>query len=334
MAHRSMPDAFNAMLTSGRIGADDVLALRRTVFADGVVSREEADWVFALNDLCEGKCGEWPAFFVEALTDYTVHQEEPRGYMSEENARWLAERISRSGVVKSQTELELLVKAMEAAQSMPESLVGFALGQVKRAVIMGDGPLARGGALEAGKVTEGEVDLLRRMLYAFGGDGNIAITRTEADLLFDINDATMGADNHPSWPDLFVKAIANHLMAAHGYSVPTRQEALRRAEWLDDTQSGVDRFIVKALAGGLKGIWRAYRQPDADPWERRAAEQEAAIAAAEPVTGAEAEWLASRINRNGRMCDNEKALLAFIAEESPALDPALKPLIEKAGVAA
>jgi len=332
MAQPSVPDAFNSLLTTGRIGPDDVLQLRRGVFADGVVSRDEADWVFALNDVCEGTSAEWPAFFVEALTDYTVHQATPQGYVSEENARWLIERIGKGGVVKGETELELLIKVMEASQASPESLVAYALGQVKIAVVHGDGPVARGGQLSPGKVGEAEVDLLRRMLYAFGGDGNIAITRQEADILFDINDATMGADNHPAWPDLFVKAIANHLMAAHGYSVPTRQEALRRAEWLDDTASGVDRFIVKALAGGLKGIWQAYRQPDG--WESHLARKERAIFEAEPVIDSEAQWLAGRINRNGRMCDNERALLAFIAEESRSIDPVLKPLIEKAGIAA
>ena len=38
---------------------------------------------------------------------------------------------------------------------------------------------------------------MRRMLYAFGGDGNIAITRQEAEVLFDINDATDADEELP-----------------------------------------------------------------------------------------------------------------------------------------
>lgn len=332
MSDALMPDAVKRILDSGRITADDVLTLRRTVFADGAVGRNEAEWLFALNDRCSAAGKEWPDFFVEALTDYTVHQVEPHGYVSEENAGWLVDRISRNGIVKTDTELELLVKVLEAARTSPESLVAFALAQVKAAVLDGEGPVASGRSLEPGRIGEAEVEILRRMLYAYAGPGNIAVTRTEADLLFDINDATHGADNHPAWSDLFVKAIANHLMAAFGHVVPPRQVALARAQWLDDETSRVDRFIVNALSGGLKGIWQAYRQPGV--WEERLAEQERAIAAAEPIDAEEARWLTRRIERNGRICDHERALVRFLIEESPAVDAALKPLIEKAGRAA
>ena len=39
-------------------------------------------------------------------------------------------------------------------------------------------------------IAKAEVDLLRRILYAYGGDGNIAITRAEAEVLFRINERT------------------------------------------------------------------------------------------------------------------------------------------------
>ena len=128
----------------------------------------------------------------------------------------------------------MLVKVLEKAQSSPPRLAGFALAQVKKAVIEGDGPLAHGGTLTPGKVGRAEAELMRRILYAFGGDGNIAVTRAEAEVLFDINDATAEADNDPAWSELFVKAIANFMMAASGYDVPSRQEALHREEWLDE----------------------------------------------------------------------------------------------------
>ena len=62
---------------------------------------------------------------------------------------------------------------------------------------------------------------------------NVAITRSEAELLFDIADATNEAENDPAWTDLFAKAIANAIMAASGYSAPNREEALRREAWLE-----------------------------------------------------------------------------------------------------
>lgn len=331
MTENSMPDALRRMAATGRISAEDVLTLRRKVFADGVVAAHEAEWLFDLNDACcEASSPEWPVFFVEALVDHTVHQADPHGYVSEENSRWLVNRISRDGVVKTTTELELLVKILEEARTSPQCLIGFALSQVKAAVVEGSGPARSGASFQPGKVGQAEVDLLRRMLYAYGGSGNVAICRTEAELLFDINDATRQADNHPDWADLFVKAIANHMLAAHGHHVPPREVALARAQWLDDRSAGVDRFIVNALAGGLRGIWQAYREPDA--WDERLARQEAAITAAERIDAEEARWLAGRLERNDDMRDHEMALMHFLAEESPDVDPALRHMMERAGV--
>jgi hypothetical protein len=329
----SMPAALRQMAESGQITAEDVLTLRRKVFADGVVAAHEAEWLLALNDACcEASSPEWPVFFVEALVDYTVHQAVPHGYVSEDNARWLMARISRSGIVKTKTELELLVKILEASRTSPESLVGFAIDQVKTAVIEGSGPACSAG-FRPGHVGKDEVDLLRRVLYAYGGSGNVAICRTEAELLFDINDATRNADNHPDWADLFVKAIANHLMADHGHSVPPRDVALARAQWLDERSAGLGSFFVAAMSGGLKGIWQAYRQPDARTGRAdRAARQRAAIATAERIDAEEAQWLAGRLARYDALRDHEIALVEFLADESPDIDPALRPLMAKAGV--
>jgi hypothetical protein len=115
----SMPEALQRMAEAGRISAEDVLVLRRKVFADGVVQPREAEWLFALNDACHDNAPEWPAFFVEALVDYTVHQAKPHGYISPENGQWLVDRISRDGKVKTKTELEVLLKALGQARSAP-----------------------------------------------------------------------------------------------------------------------------------------------------------------------------------------------------------------------
>jgi hypothetical protein len=197
----------------------------------------------------------------------------------------------------------------------------------------GDGPLANGRSLERGRVSRDEVDLMRRILYACGGDGNVAITRPEAEVLFDINDATASADNDPAWSELFVKAIANFMMAASGYSVPAREEALRREKWLDAPSGGVADFFGRMAAGGLRGFFKAYREPDHDieaAWAERNARQSSATAAAETISAHEAEWLARRIGRDGVLHENEKALLRFVRDEAPAVHPSLRSLINKA----
>lgn len=324
-------DVLADVVASKRITAGDVTELRRSIYHDGVAEAGEVEKLFKIDEAASERDPAWPQFFIEAVVDYLVEQVEPHGYVSEANADWLVDRIGRDGVVKTATELELLVKVLERAKSSPERLVGFALHQVKEAVVDGKGPLAFGRHLTSGRIGRPEVDLIRRILYAFGGDGNVAITRAEADALFDINDHTAEAENDPAWTDLFVKAIANFMMAASGYAVPTRPEALRREEWLDSSSGGVGDFFSSMAAGGLRGIIAAYKQPGTEgAWAERNARKQAAIASAEVVTAKEAEWLSRRIGRDGVLHDNEKALLRFIHDEAPSVHPSLKSLIAKA----
>ena len=65
----------------------------------------------------------------------------------------------------------------------------------------------------------------------------------------------------------------------------------------------------------------------------RLTQQKVEIITREAVTAAEATWLAERIGRNGKVTPNERALLMFLKTESPAIDPALRTLVEQAAVA-
>lgn len=326
-----MSDVINDVKKSKKITASQVLDLRRSLYNDGVAEAGEVDRLFAMDEAATDVDPSWTELFVEAVTDYIVAQVEPQGHVSEENADWLIDRISRDGTVKSATELEILVKVLEKAQTSPQRLVAFALSQVRKSVVDGEGPLARGGKLVKGAVSREEAELVRRILFAFGGDGNIAVTRDEAEVLFDINDASATAENDPAWNDLFVKTIANFMMAASGYQVPSRQEALRREEWLDAPSGGVGGFFNRMAAGGLRGALNAYRQPDMEQaWAARNARMDAAIASAETISAEEAEWLARRMGRDGTFHENEKALLRFIRDEAPSIHPSLQSLIAKA----
>ncbi|TIP43308.1 MAG: hypothetical protein E5X69_15850 [Mesorhizobium sp.] len=322
-----------AGLTSkNKITAEDVAMLRREVFADGVVTRGEAEALFALDQTARDKCDEWTPFFVEAVTDYIVHQEKPEGYISEQNADWLIRTVSRDGMVDSRTELELLVHVLEEAKSSPGQLSVYALEQVAHAVIDGKGPLMIGGELVPGLVAKAEVDLLRRILHAFGGDGNIAVTKGEAEVLFRINDRTAAAENDPSWNELFVKAIANYVMCSAGYEPPTREVALRHENFLDEAGPALGGFFSRMASGGFAAILEAYHSPgniEAE-WEARNRAAEALARRAETIDADEAKWLAECIGDGQRpLRDNERALLMLIKHASPEIHPALKPLLDK-----
>ncbi len=321
----SNAEQVQSILARGFITADDILTLRHRVFGKGVVTEADAELVFALNDRLHQQADPaWPGFFVEALTDYVVTQAQPSGYVSEENAAWLMQRIGRSGHVDTACELELLIKVLERSQHSPVELVRFALEQVKIGVITGAGTVGARRQCNVGTVEDHETELVRRILYAFGGDENIAVTRPEVEILFDINDGTHHPLNDPAWSDLFVKATANFLMAASGYQVPSRQEALRRDAWLDEPSAGVAAFMRGMASGGVGAIRDAYREPDAADLALR--EQRWHIPRA---TDEDVKWAANRIGRGGRLHDNEMALINFLKSCHAHLHPRLLPVLDR-----
>jgi hypothetical protein len=316
-----VPESLNRILASGRITAEDVRAIRQAIYPDGVIGIMESEWLFALNAACKVQDPAWPILFVEALTDQIVFQSEPQGYVTERDAAWLIARVNQDGHVASTTEMELLVNILEKSQECPAILSNYVLKQVHAAVLTGEGPLRSGRIHVKGLVDAADVELLRRTLYAAGGLSSVAITRAEADVLFDISDATANAANDPAWADLFVKAIANHLMFASGHAVPSREDALRRSRWVDDTRTDVGGFFGR-MVKGLSDLGSQYREAGLAALTSEAGSSEA-------ITAAEAEWLAGRLLRDNRLQPHEEALLAFLKHESPSIHPSLQPLIDK-----
>lgn len=323
-------ETVQAILSRGKITADDVLKLRHSVFWKGVVTPADAEMVFTLNDRLEANADpSWAPFFVEALTDYIVFQAEPSGYISEENADWLMAHVARSGALDSACELELLVKALERAKLSPVKLVTFALEQVKCGVIGGYGYIGASRRNELGVVERAETELVRRILFAFGGDGNIAVTRQEAGVLFDINDATSETENDPAWSDLFVKALANFLLSTLGYQVPTRQEALRREAWLDAPTPGIGAFMSQMLAGSLSAIWDACTHGTLDPEPPQGHQSSGLTIGTEPrATADDARWLADRLCRDHTLKANEVALINFLKSKQAFQYPQLRPVLD------
>ena len=77
----------------GTIREDDVRSMRRWMAEDGTICALEADLLLMLNGACRIKDASWTSFFVEAVTDYLVHQAEPEGYITAANAEWLTLRF-------------------------------------------------------------------------------------------------------------------------------------------------------------------------------------------------------------------------------------------------
>ena len=64
----------SAMILGRRVTAQDVAWLKREVFAGGVVSREEADELFAVARAHMDNAPEWRKFFVAMIARHVVSQ--------------------------------------------------------------------------------------------------------------------------------------------------------------------------------------------------------------------------------------------------------------------
>jgi hypothetical protein len=293
----------------GALSGEDVLALRREAWPDGRISQAEAEAIFALNRQLTSKSTEWVDFFVEALGEYIVNQRAPSGYVDAENAGWLMEQIDADGELGSMAEIELLVRVFERAQNVPGALKDYAISQMELAVLEGTGPTRDGGQLEAGNVNATEAKLLRRAIFAPASERPAAVGRKEADMLFRLKDATLGADNAPEWKQLFVQGVANYLQ---GYSDENAQISRERAEELQafmaDTKVSVGGFLGRMAKESPNAFGKVFGRKPASP------SREDNVAAAHEVTRSEREWLDARIDANGQVDEYERALLDFLAE--------------------
>jgi hypothetical protein len=281
MSTGTVPEIIRSILEANKIETGEALALRRWFYGDGVVHVDEAEAMFQANAALAGRDPEFNRLFIEILTDFVVYQQLPTGRVSAEQAGWLMDQMGGpDGQVETVSEIELLVNIMEEANEIPANLAAFALAQVKHAAITGEGPTARGRVHYSRTIDTADVDLLSRMLAVAGGSSGAAVTRAEADVLFDIADTCESVATDNGWERLFVRAIANHLL---GSSAPRRQ-ALRAApaagsaEQADLPANGASGFVASRL------------------------------------DDAGASWLASRIHRDGQVTRAERALLAFVNE--------------------
>lgn len=315
----------------------DVLRLKSVLHGDYQLSADEAEALITLNETCTHQDPTWVPFYVETLADFYVSQQEPDGYLTAEKAKRLCDRIAPDGAVVRKSDLDLLIRVLDKSRWSPVSLSRLALMQIKRAVVDGNGPL-RGSAAEApGAIRASEVELVRRVLYAFGGERPVAITRPEAEVLFEINDAIVDPQSNAAWTDLFVKAVTNVVMAASGQAVPTREEALRRDAWLMEAKGDLSPLALLSamVSSSLDAVRPNYQEQSTE--ERalvRLEQQRIEIITNEEIAQADASWLGERIGRNGRLSPNEAALVGYLKRETPRIHPELQATVARLAQAA
>ncbi|MFO1255052.1 MAG: hypothetical protein U1E37_05215 [Sphingomonadaceae bacterium] len=302
----------NAIAGDGRISAEEILELRRQGWADGKMDPEEAETLFSANESCIDPGPEWCDFFVEALSSFIVGTVEPKGYVDEEMADELIERIDRDGKLGSLAELELLVRVFEIALSVPGRLKAYALRQIEDAVLHGEGP-TRHGQLDPKGINAAECALLRRLIFAPASERPAAVSRSEAELLFRIKDETLYEVNAPEWEKLFVQGVANYLLGFGGHEPLSAERAQELEAFMTSEGAGIGSFLGRMMTSrpDVEGAFGSLldlgpHAPDISDEAEEAAE----------LTPEESRWLSDLLETDEELDPLEKALLAFIAEET------------------
>jgi hypothetical protein len=304
---------------------EDALAVRRVVFGgDWRISRDEAEALISLNEQTEAASPAWNLMFVDTITEYVVRQPDPPGYVEEPTAAWLVDRLGGDGRVWRSSELEAVTHILEQAAQAPASLARFALDQARTMLAQPGRPLSAQ-----------DVALLRRIVFAPAGLGSLAVTRPEAEVLFDINDAVRGQPNDPSWTDFFARAIGNAVLAATPHPVQSRADALRQQRFLEGSGGGPgvdgDTSPLDVLADLFSGrLFRKARENTSVQrlQMERYVESEEARLNSEAVMGDEAQWVTARLGRDGVFDENEAAAIRFIEAHAVTLEGTLPHSVE------
>lgn len=291
----------------GTINAAEILALRQAGWADGQMTPEEAEALFVANDRLDQPSREWCDFFVEALGEFIINTVEPHGYVDQVMADELIAQIDRDGRVGTLAELELLVRVLERAASAPAGLKAYALRQIEQAVLSGEGP-TRHIAHDPAGITASECALLRRTIFAPANDGPARIGQAEAELLCRIKDATLYDANAPEWEELFVQGVANFLVGFAGTEPLPHDRTAELERFMASEGAGIGNFLARILSGEI--------EPTAAGGFGSLLDMASPVDEPEALGSKEEVWLIDHIDADEELDPLEKALLAFIAQET------------------
>ncbi|SDN21268.1 hypothetical protein SAMN05216360_106293 [Methylobacterium phyllostachyos] len=115
----------NHAVSTGTISDEDLLVLKREVLPEGLMTREEADLLIALERAVIGSDA-FADFLVALVVDFAVWGTRPTGYIDRDVAAWLAASLSgRDG--PSPVGARIAMEIVREAQGSAESLMAFAL---------------------------------------------------------------------------------------------------------------------------------------------------------------------------------------------------------------
>lgn len=114
------------LLADGIIDSEEVKTIKAVIYEDGKIDKDEADFLFELNDAVSGKenAPEWKGLFVDAITAFVLEDEVSPNEIDDDEAEYLYNQIKGDGQVDD-TERALLENIKAKAKSFPEKLASL-----------------------------------------------------------------------------------------------------------------------------------------------------------------------------------------------------------------
>jgi hypothetical protein len=320
------------MLKFNSPAVTSALEVRRAIYSHEPLNPGDMDLVFSgIRKAGKSPDPEWTSLFSEALTDFVVHQNDPPDYVSGEKSDWLMNKLREGGGISSKAEFAMVIDVMNHALGVPPKLSAFALREIATAITKGRRTAFTDEDHPAGVATKPDADALRAVLYAATTGSVCHVTREEAEVLFEIANATVDGKVDPAFEDLFARAIGNYLMAISLHA-PGMADALHREKWLDEREAlpgFFSRIFGNHAKMGFSDMLKTPLQAAEAGMAKLNAEDERARAASEEITEPEADWVVEQLLRDGKISSAETKLLQWLANEAHALPPKLKALLDK-----
>lgn len=120
---KSLETLKKEILEDGIIDSGEVKEIETVIYADGTIDKEEADFLFDLNDAVSGKnnASSWKDLFVKAISSFVLDDDESNGEIDEDEASYLYSQIQGDGKIDD-VEKALLLSLKNTLGSLPESL--------------------------------------------------------------------------------------------------------------------------------------------------------------------------------------------------------------------
>lgn len=158
--------------------------------------------------------------------------------------------------------LAALIITIESSPIATGTDAAAALAILRDGVITGEGPTTSGRAHFSRSLDAHDADWCARILTARAID-EMAVSREEAEALFQIDEAAAERSDDGRFDDLFAKAILHHAASMSGLPVPSRSVALSPdtaiESWAPSRSTDVNLEVLEWIAGQMRGRRRTNR---------------------------------------------------------------------------